>query len=189
MAATALRTPIGLLSFPHLFVAKPVVAGGEPRFSVTLIFDKAAQASAEYKALRAAVAVAIDEKFGTGKSRDANFVRTLRLPFRDGTEKQYTGYEAGKIFISPWTKNKPGLVDGALQDITAASDVWAGQLARATVVAFAYQQGGNKGVNFMLNNVQITDANQPRMDGRKNAAQDFDATGDAPGGDADDAPF
>lgn len=186
------RTPQGMLSFPHLFVPKPAVPGGEPRFSLSIVLDKAAQASPEYKALRQAVAAAIDEKFGAGKSRDANFVKTLRLPFRDATEKQYAGYEAGKVFISAWTKNKPGLVDGDLQDITAPADVWAGQTARATVGVFAYAQSGNKGVGLVLYNVQITNADMPRMDGRKNAAQDFDAVGgvdDSNGGVDDRAPF
>lgn len=190
--AAALRTPVGMLSFPHLFVPKPVVAGGEPRFSLSLVFDKTALSSPEYQALRQAVAEAIDAEFGKGKSRDVNFLRGLRLPFRKAEDKQYAGYEPGKMFISPWTKNKPGLVDGQLRDITAPADVWAGQLARCTVAPFAYSQGANKGVNFMLNNVQITDADQPRMDGRKNASQDFDpvAGASAPGFDPDDAaPF
>lgn len=189
------RTPVGMLMFEHLFVAKPVVQGGEARFNLAIVFDKDAQATPQYKELRAAAAAAVDAEFGAGKSRDAELMKTLRSPFRDAQEKkQYAGFEAGKIFISPWTKSKPGLVDGNLQDIDAPSDVWAGQLCRATVTAFAYSQGANKGVNFMLNNVQITKADMPRMDGRKNASGDFDpvdngsGTGSAPDDD-DDIPF
>lgn len=185
----SLRTPEGMLSFPHLFVAKPVVVGGEPRFSLSLVFDKAAQGSDLFKALKRAVADAIEERFGPGKSKDTGFVKRLRLPFRDATEKKYAGYDAGKVFISAWTKTKPGLVDGNLQDVTAPSDVWAGQTARATVTAFAYDQGANKGVGFMLNNVQITNADMPRMDGRKNANEDFDAVGGGAEDTGDEPPF
>jgi Protein of unknown function (DUF2815) len=186
----SLRTPIGMGMFVHLFVARPVVAGGEPRFNLTLLFDKEAQGTAEYRALKAACMEAIDAEFGAGKSKDANFLKTLRSAFRPAGEKsQYTGFTPDKVFINPWTKTKPGIVDGNLQDITAASDVWAGQLMRCTVAPFAYNQGGNKGVSLMLNNVQVVNANMPRMDGRKNANQDFDKTdaGDAgPAGDDDD---
>jgi hypothetical protein len=189
----SLRTPTGMLMFEHLFVAKPVVQGGEPRFNFVLLLDAEAQTTAEYKALRTACAAAIDAEFGTGKSRDKVFVGTLRSPFRDALEKQqYAGFTAGKIFIAPWTKSKPGLVDGNLQDITAASDVFAGQLCRATVTPFAYNQGANKGVNFMLNNVQIVKSDMPRMDGRKAASGDFervDGAGAPAADDDSDAPF
>src|SRR3954470_10902991 len=94
-------TPPGMLSFPHLFVPKPIVAGGEPRYSLVLVFDQAAQALPEYRALKTAVAAAIDAKWGNGKSKDAAFVRKLRLPFRDAGEKtKYAGYEQGFRFIS-----------------------------------------------------------------------------------------
>ena len=188
--AASLRTPTGMLMFEHIFVAKPVVPGGEPRFNMTLVFDPDAQASPEYKALRVAVAQAIDGKWGAGKSKDRAFTDKLRLPFRDALEKkQYSGFIAGYTFIAPWTKSKPGLVDGNLQDITAPADVWAGQLARATVAPFAYDQGANRGVNFMLNNVQITKADMPRMDGKRNASADFDRAEGAAEAEADDAPF
>lgn len=186
----SLKTPVGMLMFEHLFVARPVVAGGEPRFNFVLLLDEAAQKTPEYKALRAACAEAVDAEFGKGKAADASFMRSLRTPFRPAAEKdKYTGFTAGKVFIAPWTKTKPGIVDGNLQEITAPRDVWAGQLCRATVQPFAYHQGGNKGVAFMLNNIQITKADMPRMDGRKNAAEDFDPVDGTPSNAADDSPF
>lgn len=176
--------------FTHLFVPKPVVAGGDPRFSLIILFDKDAQASPEFKDLKTDVAAAIDAEFGPGKSRDAAFVKTLRMPFRDALEKkQYTGFTEGKVFIAPWTKEKPGVVDGRRQDITAPADVWAGQLVRATVSAFAYNQGANKGVNFMLSNVQVTKADMPRMDGRKTASEEFDDVDPPADDDDNDVPF
>ena len=35
----SLMTPTGILSFPNLFVARAAVPGGEPRFSLNLIFN------------------------------------------------------------------------------------------------------------------------------------------------------
>lgn len=185
----SILTPPGMGMFVHLFVPKPVVAGGEPRFNIILLFDKEAQETPAYKALKKGVAEAIDAKFGAGKSRDQAFIAKLRMPFRDAAEKkQYSGFMPGMTFINPWTKERPGIVDGKLHDIITASDVWAGQMMRATVTPFAYDQGANKGASFMLNNVQIVKSDMPRMDGRKNANQDFDPVeGDAAAVPNDDA--
>lgn len=180
--------------FPHLFVARPRSTGGEPVFSLNLLFDQAAQKTPEYQAIRQAIADAIDGEFGAGKSKDAVFCKTLRLPLRDCGEKtQYAGFKAGDKFINPWTKTKPGLVDGNLADIHAATDVFAGMLARCTMTAFAYNKAGNRGVNFMLNNVQIVNADMPRMDGRRSANSDFESVANTDSGlgpnDDDAAPF
>lgn len=189
----ALRTPIGILSFPNLFVARAAVQGGEPRFSLNLIFDEPATKSPEYQALRAAVAEAIDNEWGVGKSKDAKFVQGLRLPFRKASEKQYAGYDKGVIFVHAWSKQKPGVVDAQRQDILVPDDVWAGQLARATVRCFAYNQSGNKGVSFALENVQIAKKDMPRLDGRVAANAAFDDLpvdgGNAAAPAGDDAPF
>lgn len=177
---SSVRTPTGVLSFPQLFVAKPQVAGGDPRFSLNLILDKAAQATPEYQALRKIVAETIDEKWGTGKSQDKEWMKKtkLRLPFRKTSDRDYTGYDIEDgIFISPWSKNKPGLVDARRQDILVPGDVWSGQLVRVTVHAFAYAQQGNSGVGFNLNNVQVVKADMPRLDGRKAAKDEFDDVG------------
>jgi hypothetical protein len=173
--------------FVHLFVPQPKTKGGQPVFNFTLLLDEEAQKSDAWKACKIAVAAAIDAEFkGSNLVRDAAFMKNFRLPWQDAAEKkQYTGFTPGKIFIAPWTKTKPGIVDGNLQDVTVPSDVWAGQLMRATMTAFAYTHGANRGANFMLNNVQITKADMPRMDGRTNAGNDFDRT-DGGGTDAND---
>lgn len=187
------RTPTGMLSFPNLFVAKPPAPGAEPRFSCNLVFGLAAQKTLEYAALKKLVAEAIDEKWGAGKSRDAEWMKKakLRLPFRSTADRDYTGYDVeGGIFIAPWSKNKPGIVDKDREDILVPGDVWAGQLARCTVHAFAYEQPGNRGVSFNLNNIQIVKADMPRLDGRKSARDDFaDAPADADGASDNEPPF
>lgn len=187
----ALLTPTGVLSFPHLFVAKAPVPGADARFSMTLIFDEAAQKSAEYAALKKAVMECIAAEWGEAKAKDANFIKTLRLPFRKADEKsQYAGYNEGSFFISPWSKFKPGIVDARRNEILVPDDVFAGQLARATVVAFPFSTSGNKGVAFMLNNVQIVKKDMPRLDGRRAAADDFGAVDtDDDTTDTDDIPF
>lgn len=184
-------TPIGRLAFPNLFKPRAAVAGAEPRYSTILLLDEDAQKSDEFKALKQAVFECIEDEWGAAKAKDSTFVKSLRLPFRDAGEKSYEGFEKGMVFIAPWTKSQPGIVDAQVQDIINPERVWAGQLARLDVNAFAYNQSGNKGVSLGLNHVQITNEDQPRFDGRKQASDVFGAIGgaaSAPDAD-DDLPF
>lgn len=173
-------TPPGMLSFPHLFEAKAAAPGGEPRFSFVLVFDKTQQALPEYKALKLAVADAIDRKWGNGKSKDPDFVRKLRLPFRDAGDKtKYDGYEEGFRFISAQSKKqRKVLLADATTQLTSEADVYGGQEARAWVSAFAYDTSGNKGVSFWYDSVQITKRNNPRRDGHQDPSSYMPAVDD-----------
>jgi hypothetical protein len=172
--ANSLITPTGVLCFPTLFTARAAVPGQEPRFNGILLFDEAAQKTAEFKALQNEIMVAATEKFG------AKLPSNLRMPIRNASEKsEYAGFEDGKVFIAPWSKQKPGLVDNNNNEIHVADDVWAGQLARMYIRPFGYDTSGNKGVGLMLEHVQIVKKNMPRIDGRKSATAVFGAVADA----------
>lgn len=162
-----IQTPIGILSYPHLFKARPVMEGGEPRFSCNLIFDEIAQKSAEYMALRKLANDTALEFFGT-RMKDPNFARRLRAPFRSCVDRANTkGYDVPNgMFIAPWSKTQPKVVGPDTHEITVPTDVFAGQRARVQVNAFAYENAGNVGVSFGLQAVQITKRNMPRLDGR-----------------------
>jgi hypothetical protein len=180
--------------FPHLFVPRERAPNSEAVFNLILLFDEAAQRDPLYAQLKQAVGLAIDAKFGAGKSRDANWLKQIkfRSPFRDATEKdKYQGFTQGKIFINPWTKSKPGVVNAGNNIIYTPGDVWAGQLARVTVSPFAYSTAGNTGCSLMLDNVQVVKADMPRMDGRQDAQQAFDpwVEDGAEVATADDLPF
>lgn len=169
-------TPIGVLCFPQLFDPKPQAPGAAPRFTCILLFDQGGVQSTAYQNLRNAVQEAAAEKWGAAKAADPQFMRSLRLPFRAASEKDYAGFDKGEIYISPWKSGadtRPGIVDLHGKDILVPGDVWAGQLARATVRAFGYEQSGNKGVSFGLEHVQIVKADMPRIDGRRSAEQAF----------------
>jgi hypothetical protein len=173
----ALRSPVGMIMFPHLFVPRARAPNTEAVFNLILLFDEAAQKDPAYAALKQAVGLAIDAEWGAGKSRDANWLRStkFRSPFRDATEKdKYNGFTAGKTFINPWTKTKPGVVDARLQVIHAATDVFAGQLGRVTVSPYCYSVSGNTGCSLMLDNIQVVKQDMVRMDGRQSAEQAFD---------------
>jgi hypothetical protein len=197
MPVPVVKTPVGTLSFPHLFKPKAPAEGAEPRYSINLIFDKAAQATPEYKALKDAIKVAIREKWGS-RADDPKFLKSLMNPVRDCAEKDGTsGYDVDDgVFIGPWTKSPPGVVDAKVNFLTQ-DDVWAGQTARATVKPFAFDKAGKRGVGLALNNVQIVNTKGKRLDGRRSAESEFDElddgdTGGAPASDDredDDIPF
>jgi hypothetical protein len=167
-STTPYLTPVGIASFLNLEKPRSVVDGGEPRFSINLIFDKAAQNSKEFKAFEAGIDEAIKRQWPT------RVPPNLRSPFRDGAEKagQYDGYRPGDIFIQPWTKQKPGVVDIMRQDVLDFSEYFAGWTARAMIRPFAYEQGANKGVAFLLDSVQFLRPGK-RLDGRKAASESF----------------
>jgi len=185
-----MMTPIGMLSFPRLFSPQASAFGQEPRYSCAILFDPAAQSSPEYISMKKAVMEVGVAEWGSDRMKDGNFVRTLRLPFRSCDEKQFEGYEAGWVFINARSKDKPGVIDGRLQDITAEADIWPGQLGRLYISPFAYEVSGNRGVAFALNHVQITRKDMPRIDGRIAANKAFPAVDDPSASkDDDNLPF
>lgn len=168
MATRSILTPPGTASFLNLQKPRAVVVGGELRYSLTIIFDKAQQARPEFKALQVGIDEALKEKW------PARLPVGLKSPFHDAAEKagQYTGYKAGDIFISPWSKDQPGAINARKEDIIDWSEFFAGWLVRANVRPFAYDQGGNKGCSFFLDSVQFLKPG-PRLDGRKPANESF----------------
>ena len=168
MATKVILTPPGVSSFLNLQKARAIVEGAEPRFSLTIIFDKAAQARPEFKALQVGIDEALREKW------PSKLPHGLLSPFRDGGEKAgvYEGYKAGDIFISPWTKNKPGAVNARKEDIIDWSEFYAGWIVRANVRPFAYDNAGKRGASFFLESVQFLKPGR-RLDGRKAASESF----------------
>jgi len=176
----ALNTPNGVLSFPQLFAPKARAENTNPVFSCSILFDTAAQKTKEYKDLQQACVECAREKWGSNVS-----LASLMMPFRDGAQKEYAGYGEGIMYISPWSNNKPGIVDGRLQAILLPEEVWAGQLVRANVQPFAWLNSGKKGVSLGLNHIQIVKKDEPRIDGRASADKVFGVVDDG----SDDTPF
>ena len=98
--------------------------------------------------------------------------KNLRSPFRDQGDRELEGYVEGCVFINASSLQKPGLVDRQRQDIIDETEFYPGCYARATLRAFAYDNNGNKGVAFGLNNVQKLRDGDP-LGGRTRAQDDF----------------
>src|SRR4029453_58294 len=122
-----------------IFTPKPPAPNAEPRFSINLLFDAKAQKTPEFAALRKAAMEAIEAKW-PGKSKDKAFVAKLASPFKPCSEKDYAGYDIKDgVFITPWSKFRPGVVDKNMQPVLEPREVYAGQLIRASVTPFAYE--------------------------------------------------
>jgi hypothetical protein len=169
------RTPEFRVSFPHVFEKHSGFEGQEPKFSCVMLFPK----NTDLKELKRAAFNAATEKWGVKEK----WPKQLRMPFRDGDEKSdLAGYE-DHIFVSATSKQKPQVisnkkVDGAFPRIEKEDETfYAGCYARATLIAFAYDKMGNKGVSFSLQNIQkLRDGEQ--FSGRKNADDEFDEVDD-----------
>lgn len=170
MANAILKTPPGTLTFAHLFKPAPVMQGstGDPQHEVTLVLKPAAQKTAEYKALVAAVDEATNELATELKVKPSQ----LRSPFRDGSERseKYAGFEDGDVFFAAKSKFKPEVFNENNELVTDPDAVFAGQEGRLAVAIKKYNYNGNRGIGFYLQGVKITDSDKPRLDGRPSGA-------------------
>jgi hypothetical protein len=173
----SINTPYATLSFVNAFAPRRRADGGEAVYNCSLIFDEQQQKSPAFKALQQACVAAAKKQFGDNVN-----LKTVMMPFRDGGEKTYDGYGPGKVYVNPWSKNKPGIVDRNREDILTKEEVWSGQLVRANVTPFAWTNSGKKGVSLGLNHLQIIESEgRQRLDGKPSPSSAFD-DGEVPEG-------
>lgn len=167
-------TPTFRVSFPNVFKAKLNDLNGKEEYSLVALFPK----NADLTQLKAAAQKAIEDKWGKDQ---AKWPKNLKSPFRDQAERAKTvdgkevlpaGHEAGAIFMNLKSTQRPGLVDNQNNDILSESEFYAGCYARASVRAFAYDQKGNRGVSFGLQNIQKQKEGDP-LTGRMKASDEF----------------
>ena len=160
-------TPKFRVSFPQLFEAK-AFDEGDAKFTLTMLFDK----KTDLTPLKNAVKKAANDKWGD------TLPPNLKLPFKDGNEKELDGYK-DKIVVDASSKFRPQVVDQKVNIITRAEDIYAGCYARAAINAYAweYSKGGKvlkRGVSFNLDMVQKLEEGEPFVK-RANAEEVFDA--------------
>lgn len=181
----ACRTPEFRVSFPHVFEKHSGFEGQEAKYSLVMLIPEEIDLNQNFSAqgkgvsMKQAVFNAATEKWGPKEKWPKN----LRLPFRDGNEKTDLSGYAGHIFVSASSKQKPQVVsnkkiDGQFPRLEKEDEqFYAGCYARATLIAFAYDKMGNKGVSFSLQNVQKAKDGE-QFSGRKNADDEFDDVSD-----------
>ena len=164
-------TPNFRASYPKLFKAEVNKLSGKQEYSVVALFKKGEDLSALKKAAEACII----EKLGADKSK---WPKNLRSPFRDQADKMKDGempegHEEGAIFMNLKTQQKPGVVDQNVQPMLDESELYAGCVCRATVRPYYYDQAGNRGVAFGLQNVQKVADGEPLGGSRASATAEF----------------
>ncbi len=182
-----LLTPKFRVSYAKVFRPEKNNLSGEMEYSLVAVFPK----GSDLTVLTAAVKAAAEEKFGADKTK---WPKLLRSPIRKNEEKEKEGklpdgYEAGGFFIGLKSKQRPGLVDANLQAMIDETGFYSGCFARAQVRPYGYDQKGNKGVAFGLQNLQKMGDGDP-LSGRQRAEDAFEPVAGAaePAGNAAD-PF
>lgn len=157
-------TPEFRVSFPAILEPKSF-KGNEPKYSLAMIFPK----GTDIKELKRAAFNAAVESWGPKDKWPKN----LRWPWRDGdVDREGTpGYE-NSVFVAATSKQRPGLIDRHKKPILTEEIFYAGCYARASLIAFSYDNTGNRGVSFALQNVQKLKDGE-KFGGRRNAEDDF----------------
>jgi len=147
----------------------------KPKFAIRACFPP----TANIATLKKEAENAAKEKWGD------KIPKTLRSPFRANEELENPIVGIGDDWIvmtfSANEDRRPGIVDAKLQDIIDDSDAYSGAWYRAQVRAFAYENAGNKGVSFGLQNVQKLRDDDPLGGGKIPANKAFEPVGDTGG--------
>jgi hypothetical protein len=166
-----IMTPRFRASYPKLFKAELNEMSGKLEYSVVALFKKGEDLSK----LKKAAEDLLVEKLGADR---AKWPKKLKSPFRDQSEREKdgvlpAGHEEGAVFITLKSESKPGVINGNLEPIIDASEIYAGCLCLATVRPYYYDKNGNKGVSLGLQNVQKVADGEPLGGARVAAATEF----------------
>lgn len=157
------------LSYVNVFEPRAAQPGQEPKYSVCVLIPKSDTATLTK------VKAAIEAAKEAGKASWGGKVPAgLKTPLRDGDEERDGAEYKGHYFINANSKQKPGVVDAAVNPIMDQSEVYSGCYGRVSLNFYSYNTNGNKGVAAGLQNVQKTADGEP-LSGRSRAEDDFTA--------------
>ena len=163
------RIVTGKVRFSYANVWEPKsVNGGDEKYSVSLIIPKSDKKT--LNDIKAAIEQAV--KDGAAKFGSKN-PGNLKMPLRDGdTDRPEDEAYRNSYFLSAKSSVKPGIVDAHVQPILDPGEVYSGCYGRASIVFYAFNQNGNKGIACGLHNIQKLEDGEP-LGGRSRAEDDF----------------
>jgi len=167
------RVVTGKVRFSYFsaLTARKNEMNGKEEFSTQVLVPKTDTETVNQ--LKAAAKAALTAKFGD------KIPKTVRNPLRDGdTEVKSDGSPlgpeyAGHYFFNTKSTNKPGAVDAHGHDILGSQDIVSGDYGRVSLNAYAYDQAGNKGVSYGLNNIMLLAKGDSLGGAKPSAASDF----------------
>lgn len=172
--AEKIITPEFRAAFAGLFKASAPKENpdGKKKYAVRAVF----MPDTDLASLKRAAQGAVMEHWGDKAPKN------LRSPFRTNEEldNPIPGIPDDAIVMtfSANEDRRPGIVDAQLQDIIDDSEVYAGAWFRAQVRPYVYENAGNRGVAFGLENVQKLRDDEPLGGGRMPASKAFEAFGE-----------
>lgn len=154
-------------SYANVFEPKSI-NGSDPKYSVSLIIPKEDKVTIDK--IKAAIEVA--KKEGLSKL-GGKIPANLKIPLRDGDiDRPDDPAYADSYFVNANSTIRPGIVDANLQPIIDSTEFYSGCYGRASIVFYAYNANGNKGIACGLQNLQKLEDGEP-LGGRSRAEDDF----------------
>lgn len=146
-------TPEFRVSYPHVFKAQGMKnkPNAKKSYSITMLFAK----DSDLGPLKEAMRQAKIQKFGEDK---AKWPKALESPVQDGDSPKnvdkdgYPGHWAIKASSSE--DQKPGVVDQNVEPIIDQAAFYPGCYARASLLAYVWDNEFGQGVGFILDHVQ-----------------------------------
>lgn len=155
------------MSYANVFEPKSI-NGSDPKYSVSLIIPKSDKAT--IGKIKAAIELA--KKEGVTKL-GGKIPANLKTPLRDGDiDRADDEAYSNSYFINANSTVRPGIVDENLQQIIDTTEFYSGCYGRASIVFYAYNANGNKGIACGLQNLQKLEDGEP-LGGRSRAEDDF----------------
>ena len=167
--STKVITGLVRFSYVHVWEPKQMDEGGDKKYSVSLIIPKS-----DKKTLKA-IHDAIEAAKEAGKAKFGGKIpNNLKSPLRDGDEDRPDDPAyADSFFLTANAKSKPGVVDKNRQPIIDQDELYSGCYGHASIIFFAFNTSGNKGVACGLNHLmKVKDGES--LGGRSTAENDFE---------------
>lgn len=168
----------GRMVWPAVFAPAKMRGQSEDqaKHQITVLIPKTSNIDAAKKAAQEAA----EDKFGKKSSG-------IRSPFRKSEEKDKLAEVAEDfpIYITARSKDPVGVVGPNGKRVDDPEQVYSGRWCYVSMQAFGYDNNGNKGVSFGLQNVQLLDHDDPLNvgGGRVAAESEFDAVDGVSGND------
>ncbi len=160
----------GKVRFSYANVWEPKsINGSEPKYSVCIIIPKTDIEN--LKKINSAIEDA--KKEGVSKLGD-EIEDNFKTPLHDGdADRPEDEAYAGSYFINANSNTKPGIVNRSVQAITDQAEFYSGCYGRASLVFYAYNTEGNKGIACGLQNLQKLEDGE-MLSGHSSPEEDFD---------------
>lgn len=162
------------LSYVHLFAPYAGPAGGDAKYSTTVLVPKSDAATKQ----RVDAAIEAAKQAGKSKCWSGIIPPVLAISVYDGDQPRPSdGMPFGEECRGCWvinasSKQAPQVVDTQCNPIIDQTQVYSGMYGRVSLTFFPYNANGKKGIGCGLNNVQKLDDGEP-LGGRTSAADDF----------------